>query len=461
MIIAPKKYGGKMMNKKRIFRMIAMVLLLSTMLSTAAFAMTPGQVKHNRKNKNKFENAFKYMRESGIMCGYGDGNYGLGDYVKRGDITVMIVRAFKLSMMDASVEELEEDDFLDLIDKGSYYYNSVKTAKKLGIAKGDGKNFHPNRYVSYEEAMLLIERAVKAANSKVTVTDKDGEKIKLKDWYEEFVKKDSDAFNEYLKELLKDEGIEDFKESAAREDIALMLYYVLTGNKDYWEENSSKLPAIKETMKENTVLSFNDVDFDDIFEDYDMVKVKFVLPDKEKGILKINKKDLSNIKYEIESIEDITFVPADDCTGKVEIKYTVYDDDNVSYDGVIEITILDVFEIKDIVIENYDAEDIDFAEELKYADKEMFKIIDCVTFKLPKTKEGKLYIKYDRDGDDKNDEEFVPAVENKRYCLDEIEGLKYKPYDDGDDEITIFYTAYDKITRQDKKYDGAIVIEID
>ena len=440
--------------------MIAMVLLLSTMLSTVAFAMTPGQVKHNRKNKNKFENAFKYMRESGIMCGYGDGNYGLGDYVKRGDITVMIVRAFKLSMMDAPVEKLEEDDFLDIIDKNSYYYDAVKTAKKLGIAKGDGKNFHPNKYVSYEEAMLLIERAVKAANSKVTVTDKDGGQIKLKDWYKEFVKKDSDAFNKYLKELLKGEGIKDFKESAAREDIALMLYYVLTGNKDYLEENNSELPAIKETMKENTILSFYDLDFDDIFEDYDMVKVKFVLPDKEEGILKINKKDLSSIKYKIESIEDITFVPAADYTGKVEIKYSAYDDNNVSYDGVIEITVLDVFEIKDIVIGNYDEEDIDFVEELKYADKEIFKVIDYVMFKLPKTKEGKLFIKYDEDGDDKNDEKYVPAVENKKYDLDEIEGLKYKPYDDRYDKITIFYAAYDKITGQDKKYDGAIVIEI-
>lgn len=592
------------MNKKRILQIVAMVLLLSMMLSTAAFAMPPGQAKKLLKNENKYKNAFKHMKENDIMYGYGDGNYGLGDYVKRGDITVMIVRAFKLSMMGVDIEDVEED-FLDLIDKNSYYYNAVKTAKKLGIAKGDGKNFQPNRYVSYEEAMLLIERAVKVANSNVTVLDDDGDTIKLRDWYKEFVKDDKDAFSKYLSEILKEEGIKDFSKSAAREDIALMLYYVLTGNKDYEldekesdtkividlkklynkqidfddlmgkkgvfekalkdiedkentevkyvkfdsvsggtlyydydakkqdnslvsekfeyyingdtdndgkleekeisritfipdkkdnknvyikftayaypinkkatvdkavlyqgliiiSENYGELPVIKETIKENTSLDFGDLDFEDFFEDYDVDEVKFVLPDEEVGILKINEKALTNIKYELESIEDITFVPAADFTGKVEIKYTVYGDNEVSYNGVIEITVLSVFEIKDIVIKNYDEEDIDFVGELEdVANKEIFKVIDYVMFKLPKAKEGKLLIKYDEDGDDKNDEEFVPVIENKKYDLEEIEGLKYEPYDDNNDEIPIFYAVYDKITGPDKKYDGAIVIEMD
>ena len=604
------------MKKKRILQILAMVLLLSMMLSTVAFAMPPGQAKKLLKNEYKYEKVFKHMKDKGIMFGDGFGNYGFGDFVKRSDITVMIVRAFKLNMMDVDFEEIEEN-FLDIIDKNSYYYNAVNTAKKFGIAKGDGKNFNPDKNVSYEEAILMIERAVKVANSNVTILNDDGKEIKLRDWYKDNFEKDKDeknsrskvvTFKDYLIDLLiEDEVIQKYSKTAkndnyideqlrnpaSRKDIASMLYYVLTGelisdeekesnnydividlknlegkiefedlmgkkgvfektltnfeneknvdfeyvtfdsvnggelfydyynkkqavkdttefyikadednddkeiskitfipdkkyNKDVYieftayvesynrkgdvekiipysglivlSEYDKELPLIKESIKENTILDFGDLDFEDYFEDYDIDEIKFELPNEDEGILKINDKKISNKKYGIEDLEDITFVPAIDFSGKVEIMYTAYDEDDISYKGIMEITVLDVYEIKDIVIEEYDDEDIDFVDDLKTAaSRSMFKAIDYVVFKLP-TK-GELFIKYDEDSDNKNDETFIPVVKNKKYNLDEIEGLKYK--NDGNDEITIFYSAYEKISGPDKKYDGAIVITME
>ncbi len=85
------------MNKKRIMQIIAMVLLLSMVFSTVAFAMPPGQEKMppgQAKKLMKYEEAFNLMKKEGIMLGDNFGDYRLNDFVKRGDITVMIVRAF-------------------------------------------------------------------------------------------------------------------------------------------------------------------------------------------------------------------------------------------------------------------------------------------------------------------------------------------------------------------------------
>lgn len=469
------------MKKKRILQILALVLLLSMMLSTVAFAMPPGQAKKLLKNEDKYEKVFKHMKDEGIMFGDGFGNYGFGDFVKRSDITVMIVRAFKLNMMDVDFEEIEEN-FLDIIDKNIYYYNAVNTAKKFGIAKGDGKNFNPNKNVSYEEAILMIERAVKVANSNVTIINEKGEEVKLRDWYKDnfeknkLERKDKSkgiTFKDYLINLLIEEEViqkhskttkndnyidEQLSNPASRKDIASMLYYILTGD-DYNITVEDKLPLIKESIKENTILDFGDLDFEDYFEDYDIDEIKFELPNEDEGTLEINDKKISNIKYEIEDLEDITFVPVDDFSGKVEIIYTAYDeDDTISYTGVIEITVLDVYEIKDIEIKDYYEEDIDFVDELKQTvSKNVFSSIDYVVFELPA--KGELLIKYDEDSDDKNDETFISVVKNKKYNLDEIEGLKYE--NDGNKEITIFYSAYEKISGPDKKYDGAIVITME
>lgn len=596
-----------------------MVLLLSIMLSSLAFAMPPGQAKKTLPpgQAKKFMN---YVKDKGIMYGYGNGDYGFNDYVKRGDITVMIVRAFKLNMMDADINQINNDDFLDLIDKNSYYYSAVKTAKNLGIAQGDGKNYYPKNNVTLNEAMLLIERSVKVANSNVTVLNEDGKEIKLRDWYKDkFTKveksskntlQEEETFRNYLIEILRDEGkIEQKKVSskndkyltnrlnmpATREEIALMLYYVLTGdnldreeeldadiivelknlygenidfkklmarngalvkelnaiqndenilinyvsfddvsggslyhkydtknqakvtdkdkfyidgdtdndgkleekeisditfvhnkknNKNVFieftayaetntrkvnsveysgliiiSENYRKLPLIKETLQENTSLYFKDLDLEDDLEDYKIEEIKFLLPDKKEGKLVINltrntTKDLLNERYDIEDLEDIKFIPALDFTGKIEIEYTAYDENNIFFNGAIEITVLEVYEIKDILIKSYEYDDeIDFVDELEYiADEDVYDDIDYLIFNLPKEKEGKLYIKYNR-------ESLNPVLDNKEYELDGIKYLKFKPYDEDVEKVTVFYSAYNMKT--DKKYDGAMVIDID
>lgn len=433
------------MNKKHIVQIIAMVLLLSMMFSTVAFAMPTGQEKMppgQAKKLIKYEEAFNLMKKERIMIGDNFGDYRLNDFVKRGDITVMIVRAFKLNMMDKPIEEMKADDFLDLIDKNNYQYNFVKIAKHYNIAKGDGNNFYPDKFVSYDEAFALIERAVKVANSNVTVLNEKDEEIKLRDWYKEFVKDDEYAFNKSLKKLV---NVGNYGDPATRGDIASMLYYVLTGKKDFNFEEESGVIEIK--IKENTFLDFDDLNL----KDYEGNQVKFELP--KEGKLTIDEKELSNKKYDIDIIDKITFTPAVDFTGEVMINYTVYKDNKIVFNGVIKITVTEVTEISKVIeIKNY--KKIEFVEELrKVADEEIFDLIDYVKFKLPKETVGKLLIKYNGDGDD---EEYVPVIENKKYDLGKIQFLKYEPNNNKD--ITILFSAYDRIAGQDKKYDGSMNI---
>lgn len=221
------------MKRKKILRIIALVVLLSLMLTTVAFAIPPGQLKKLLRNDHKYNYAADYVKLYGIMKGYGNGFFGFDDYVKRGDIVVMIVRAFKLSMIMEKYE-IELDDIFPDVDKESYFAKDICILKKLGVAKGDGKNFNPHKHVTIEEAILLIERSVEKANNNVKVYDVD-----LRDLYDN---------NEKL-----------LNEPAKRKDIALMLYYVLTGDeygdtdKDNDDEDKADLNNIEYTINEDEV----------------------------------------------------------------------------------------------------------------------------------------------------------------------------------------------------------------
>jgi len=160
------------MKKRAIMRTIAAVVSISMIFTATAFA-TPG---HNKignaygKYKpvdNDYEGALKLLIEKEIVRGYGNGDYGLSGNVKRGDVIVMIVRMLdKYGVIDKEDYDYEEvgKNYLKIFDdvsKDEYFYGSVKVAKKLGIAKGDGMYFKPNKPVTIQEAIWLVERAGK------------------------------------------------------------------------------------------------------------------------------------------------------------------------------------------------------------------------------------------------------------------------------------------------------------
>lgn len=430
------------MNKKRILQIVALVVVLSMMFTTAAFAITPGHFKQLERTMNNYEIAANYMKEKAIIKGYGNGDFGFNDYVKRGDIAVMIVRAFKLSTLINEYEESLEslENFKDVFSD-DYFYDAILTAKKFGIAKGDGKNFNPKKMVTIEEAIMLIQRSVEVANRNVEVKDVD------------------------LYDLFKEDELDDF---ATRQDVALMLYKVLTGTEyDGDVEGDDEIGVVEYEIDENKVQLFDEEDFEDAFaelkleENEKLEYVEFNFPVKNgKLYYDYDAEDLSKTlvtektNYYVNSddrkeISLISFVPSKDFNGTVYIKYMAYGDKDTSVEGYIKIIVGDD--------ETVDIEDIKFTINentvLIFEESDFEDFIDEVVFELPDEEKGTLYLDDDEDGTPESDEMIGKTEVVKDEDLDYI---IFEPYQDFTGKLVIKYTAYD----EDTTYSGKINIVV-
>jgi len=438
------------MNNKKMIRIISLVVVLSLTFTFSVFAFPQG--KDMQFEKKGFNNkAADYMKENGVIKGDGNGNYYWNDYVKRGDMTVMIVRAFKLSTMLG-------DNFGD-VESGSYYYDAILTVKSHGIAKGDGKNFNPKKYVTIGEAKALIERSVAVANKNV-VFDEDAD---LDDLFS------GDKLNEY----------------ATREDIANMLYYVLVG-KEYEDDGDEDedvddkydIDTVKFTAKENTEFKFDAEDVDKLVDEIEKVAdddfdyLQFTLPLKSEGRLYFDytsaTKFDSYVKaatkyYETSdpSILDVSFVPKNDFSGTVSVEYKAYDVDENLYTGIIEIVVeekdVDLGTIEYEVKENdkltLDDKIVDAFEEAT-DDTTEDEEFDYVMFELPST--GKLYYDYTS----ASNYDYIVKDTDKYYDEAEpkISEVTFVPKTDYTGTASIEFTVYDE---EKNSYTGIIEIDVE
>lgn len=416
------------MKKNYVFRVLSLVLIFTMVLSTAAFAFNPqapgqwkapGQMKKYLRDQYGYEKAAEYMQNRNIIKGYGDGNFGYEDYVKRGDIAVMVVRAFNLSLL-VRADDLDEN-FVDVVSD-SYFYYPVQIAKKLGIAQGDGKNFKPKDFVTVQEAIWLIERSVIAAGDKIEFEDVDLE----------------DLFDE-----------NELKEFAKRQDIAMMLYYVLTGDEldvENDNEKDNETINIELSVYDDSVLNFKDKWFTDALKNIkvkeDIEYIKFVLRDESKGKLYyeyVENEDKTLVsdktKYYLGDeknniVENITFVPKKDATGTITIGFNAFTDDGESYPGLIKITINNKEVLKTIRYKTVENKVIYFNND------DFDTSIDEIKFEIPNEKVGKLYYE--------NKSEKKVAVDNEQeFDYEDIDSIFFTPYKDFSGKATVKYTAYE------------------
>ncbi len=107
-----------------------------------------------------------YLFEKSIVSGTGNNNYSPAQNMSRGDFMLMLYRALELSANTSS-------NFSD-VPKDSYYYKAIATAKALGIAKGYDNLFMPKEGITREDAMVLVDRALKTQGKKLSAgTDSD------------------------------------------------------------------------------------------------------------------------------------------------------------------------------------------------------------------------------------------------------------------------------------------------
>ncbi|MEL7648327.1 MAG: S-layer homology domain-containing protein [Sedimentibacter sp.] len=452
------------MNKKRTIQILALVVVFSMIFTTAAFAaMSPngmpfGQAKKLERTQNTYQEAAKYMKEKQIMFGYGKDTsgedvFGFTDYVKRGDIAVMIARAFKLSV---TIDTFTED-FLDVGDS-DYFYEAIMTAKKLGIVKGtDGKNFNPNKLVTVEEAILMVERSVSVANNNVM--------LGFEELYDDF---DPEEIGDELRDIFKNE----LKDYATRQDIALMLYYVLTGEEYDGEVDEEKdIKDITYTIEEDDdYVTFNDADFTKAFnvEDEEFEYVRFIFPVKNGTLYYDYDEDASkntlvdeNTKYydgsssDHKLIDKVTFVPKDGYSGTTYILYKVTTDDDNTYKGLIKITVnVDEEEEEDFEELSTIKYSMDENTLLRFKESSFNSILDEFKFEVPS--KVKMYYNVSLTDNDFDDSGDYKIDNDDEFEDEDLDHIVFVPNADFTGKVEVKYTAYDG----EDAYEGIVQVTV-
>ena len=220
--------------------------------------------------------------------------------------------------------------------------------------------------------------------------------------------------------------------------------------------------VIEYSEDQEEVVDFEEDDFDDVCDDVqneDLDYIRFTdLPDSDDGTLyyDYDEDDSSHTKvttskkyyYEDHSpyLKKVSFVPDEDFSGTVTIKYKGYDADGDSYSGKIKITI-DEDDDSDADIIEYSADeeevvefgDDDFAD---VCDDVQDEELDYIKFtSLPDSDDGILY--YDYDEDDAN----TKVTSSKKYYYEDrtpyLKRVSFVPDEDFSGTVTIKYKGYD------------------
>jgi hypothetical protein len=98
--------------------------------------------------------AIEVMASKGITNGTGDGTtFSPNVNITRADFMVLLIKTLGLTA--------EFTENFDDVKPGTYYYNAIGVAKKLGIAAGSGNNrFKPTESISRQDMMVLAARAL-------------------------------------------------------------------------------------------------------------------------------------------------------------------------------------------------------------------------------------------------------------------------------------------------------------
>lgn len=102
------------------------------------------------------KDAIEVMASKGVINGTSDTTFTPAQGIKRADFIMFLVKSLGLSV--------KSDTNFDDIKEGSYYYDAVAIAKKLGITNGVGDNkFNPTEQISRQDMMVLVTKAMRIA----------------------------------------------------------------------------------------------------------------------------------------------------------------------------------------------------------------------------------------------------------------------------------------------------------
>lgn len=98
--------------------------------------------------------SIEVMASKGIISGYGDNIFSPAVNISRADYLVLLIKTLELTA--------DFNDNFDDVIAGTYYYEAVGIAKKLGIVEGSGNNlFNPEESITRQDMIVLTTKALK------------------------------------------------------------------------------------------------------------------------------------------------------------------------------------------------------------------------------------------------------------------------------------------------------------
>lgn len=114
------------------------------------------------KNYSWAEKAVSALAARNIISGVDQNNFKPQKYIKRGEFVKWLINAIEFYAQDSS-------NFED-VKRESSYWREVAIAKALGIAKGYTNKFKPEDYITRQDMMVLVKRALEVANKPMVKT---------------------------------------------------------------------------------------------------------------------------------------------------------------------------------------------------------------------------------------------------------------------------------------------------
>ncbi|RWS45061.1 S-layer homology domain-containing protein [Bacillus mycoides] len=129
-------------------------VIATGLIATTLFGATTAHAQTSRFNdipsNHWSEQAINYLADRGIVSGYGNGVYGFGDDITRGQVASIMARYYNLKENEA-----QTTNFSDI--KGHMFEESIKAVTEVGIMIGNGTDkFRPDDTLTrYEMAKIL------------------------------------------------------------------------------------------------------------------------------------------------------------------------------------------------------------------------------------------------------------------------------------------------------------------
>ncbi|WP_448162427.1 S-layer homology domain-containing protein [Bacillus mobilis] len=99
------------------------------------------------------ESSINYLADKKVISGYGNGKFGFGDNVTRGQVSAIISRYLKLENNGSTIK-----NFSDI--HGHMFENSIKAVAQAGIMTGDRTDkFRPDDTLTRYEMAVILQKA--------------------------------------------------------------------------------------------------------------------------------------------------------------------------------------------------------------------------------------------------------------------------------------------------------------